>query len=105
MSQKYISTAMGTLGYSGSVCTFSCKEMLVWIRSVNILSFRVEKEEHTDNYGIYLEFVPVIGGSPRTNYIYTNNKSLTKHLEKGKEKFAAKLNKLGERANDTTERT
>lgn len=87
MSNKYISTAMGTIGSSNSnVTIFSCKEMITWIKSVNIASFRVETDD-TQDYGVYVDFIPKTGGKALTNYIYTNNKSLVKHLNKARKQF------------------
>lgn len=86
MSSKYVSTAMGTLGSSSSTYVFSCKEMLSWIRSVNVVSFRLDLDR-TDSFGIYVDFIPKFGGKALTNYIYTNNKSLVKHLEKARKEF------------------
>lgn len=90
MSSKYISSAMGTIGSSSSTYVLSCKEMLSWIRSVNVASFRIEPD-NTDSFGIYVDFIPKHGGRALTNYIYTNNKSLPKHLEKARKEFTLKV--------------
>lgn len=86
MSSKYISSAMGTLGSSSSTYVLSCKEMLSWIRSVNVVAFRLDLDR-TDSFGIYVDFIPKYGGKATTNYIYTNNKSLPKHLERACKEF------------------
>ncbi len=90
MSNKYITSAMGTVGWSNSTYVLSCKEMLTWIRSINVVSFRTEPDR-TDSYGIYVDFIPKFGGKALTNYIYTNNKSLVKHLEKARKEFSSKV--------------
>lgn len=86
MSSKYVSSAMGTLGSSSSTYVLSCKEMLSWIRSVNVVSFRLDLDR-TDSFGIYVDFIPKYGGKAMTNYIYTNNKSLPQHLERACKEF------------------
>lgn len=87
MSNRYISSAMGTIGSSSSTYVLSCKEMLSWVRSINVAAFRIERDR-TDSFGIYVDFIPKHGGKATTNYIYTNNKSLPKHLEKARKEFS-----------------
>lgn len=91
MSNKYIISAMGTLGASRtSTPIFNCKEMLTWVKSVNVVSFRTELDD-IDSCGMCVDFIPKFGGKALINYIYTNNKSLVKHLEKARKEFLSKV--------------